>query len=139
MAPLHVMIVVDQEFLKQLLSDEYLLGIFRKHHKHRIPDSLKKQPHVKATPTTITRAFKNRVRFAMKQKERLREHVNKLQPPGFKRRVIHEVNTDLKSVIDLMVHFEECNRDLKRLSFEACRWFRDDIGASFPDVVSNDD
>jgi hypothetical protein len=75
----------------------------------------------------------------MKQKKRLREHVNKLQPSDFKRRVIHEVNTDLKSVVELMVHFEEYDGDLKRLSFEACRWFWDDIGASFPDVISRDD
>lgn len=49
------------------------------------------------------------------------------------------MNTDLKNVIELMVHFEEHDKDLKRLSFEVCRWFRDDIGASFPDVISNDD
>jgi prephenate dehydratase len=99
-----------------------LLEIFRKQCKHRISDSLKEKLHVKATIATITRALKNRTRFAIKQKQRLQEHVNKLQPPAFKRRVIHEVNTDLKSVIKLMVHFEKHHLELQRLSFEACRW-----------------
>jgi organic radical activating enzyme len=139
MAALCVMVVVDQEFFTQLRSEKYLFEIFRKQYEHRISDSLKEKPHVKAIIATITRALRNRARFAIEQKKRLKEHVNKLHPPDFKQQIIHEVNTDLKSVVELMVHFEKDDKELKRLSFEACRCFRDDIGASFPDVISNDD
>jgi hypothetical protein len=116
-----------------------LQKIFRKQRKYRISASSQEEPHVKATIATITRAYKNRARFAIKQKKLLKKHVNKLQPPAFKQRVIHEVNADLKSVIDVLVHFENFDEGLKRLSLRACRWFRDDIGASFPDVISNDE
>jgi hypothetical protein len=104
-----------------------LQKIFRKQRKYRISASSQEEPHVKATIATITRAYKNRARFAIKQKKLLKKHVNKLQPPAFKQRVIHEVNADLKSVIDVLVHFENFDEGLKRLSLRACRWVRDDI------------
>jgi hypothetical protein len=46
----------------------------------------------------IVRSLKNRARFAIRQKERLKDHVHMLHPPELRSHVIREVNSDLARV-----------------------------------------
>jgi hypothetical protein len=143
MATLVMMEQSDQEFSRQFESDIHIQRIFLKQSKHVISRSSKDSiPHLRSTIATITRALKNRVRFAIRQKERLKEHLNLSRPPSLNQRVAREVtrevDRELGRVINMSIHFEEDDEELQNLVDEAREWIRDDINTESPIVIINE-
>lgn len=120
----------DHEFSEKTLNDAYIWKVFDMQFKHKIGKETKKTHPVQLAMMIIVGGLKNRARFAIQQKERLRRHINDLHPPELKSHVIHEVDSELERVIKLIVHFTEFDQDLKQLSFEVGARYRDETDLS---------
>jgi hypothetical protein len=125
----------DHEFVQLVLSDDYLRKIYTKQLEHRISAKAKKKVSVRLGITLIVSALKNRTRFAIQQKERLKCHVNLLCPPDLKSYVIREVNSELRRVIALISHFTGCDQDLHDMSYEAGRCVNDNLEYGYPALI----
>jgi hypothetical protein len=111
------------EFAQQLVSDPYIVKIFAMQLGERIHRTAKKTLPVELTIVLIVHGLNNSTRFAIRRKERLKDHVSLLYPPDLKSHMIHEVISDLVRVVDVIVHFVEHDQDLDEI-FEAGRWLK---------------
>ena len=126
----------DQEFSQQLIGDDYIQKVYTMQLEHKISKRAKKKLPVRLAISLIVRGLKNRGRFAIRQKVRLKDRVNMLHPE-VKSHVIHEVNIELERVIDLMVHFIEYDPDLEQMCYEAGSWLNNTLDVSHPVVIPN--
>ena len=140
LSSLQLMEQYDHEFSQDLFHDDYIYKIFTMQLEHKISKTAKKKLPVRLGTALIVRGLKNRTRFAIRQKERLKHNVNMLLPPEFKSSVIHEVDRELERVIDLIVHFMEYDPALEQLLNEAGDWLHDTLeGVSYPTKIPDDD
>jgi hypothetical protein len=95
--------------------------------EHRIHKDAKKKLEVRLGLMVIVRALKNRTRFAIQQKERLKYHVNLLRPPDLRSCVICEVNSDLKRVIAVIARFINYDQGLHDTAYEAGRCMNENL------------
>lgn len=72
----------DEEFSQQLLCDDYIQNIFTLQLEHKISKGSKERLPVKLGIALIVRGLKNRARFAIRQKERLKSHVGGCVAPA---------------------------------------------------------
>jgi hypothetical protein len=128
----------DHEFSQLLVSDDYVRKLFTMQLEHRIHKTSKKKLPVRIGTVLIMRSLKIRTRFAIRQKERLKDHVHDLHPPALRSHVIHEVNSDMERVLDLIVHFTEYDQDLQQMGDEAGRWVNDTLDVSYPALIADD-
>jgi hypothetical protein len=116
----------DHEFEQLLLSNDHLQEVYTMELENE-----QKALKLRLGIMLIVHALKNRTRFAIQQKERLKYHVNLLRPPDLKRRVIREVNSDLERVIALITPFTEYDQGLHDMADEAGRCMNDNLAVVY--------
>ena len=138
LSSLIVMKECDQEFSEKALNHAYIWKVFITQVKHKLSNETRRKLSVELAIAIIVNGLKNRARFAMRQKERLQSHLNMLHPSELNR-VIHEVNCELETVIDLIVHFTGFDQDLKQMSMDINALHRDDMGVSQPCQIPDEE
>lgn len=127
----------DHEFMEKL-RDDYLNKIYSMQLRHEISQHSMKKLSVRMAFITISFGLVNRIKFAIKQKMRLKSNVGHFRSQRLWEALVNEVDSELEATIRISTHFVECDKHLEKKLYEASRVFKEDISGLYKNVVANE-
>lgn len=138
LSSLRVMEENDRDFAEKLENEDFLQKLFSLQLFHKVNHAVKQPMAVQMGILVITSAMKNRVKFSIRQKERLKAQLCYLKPSE-KALILKQVNQEIQTTIELAAHFVECDKSIHGLIMKAGSWFNDNMEDSFDVMVVEED